>query len=918
MNLSAAERDMMARIVALEAGQEDDTGQQAVAHVILNRVASGRFGRDVESVIRQPWAFESYMTRRADFESMPTSSAAYQRALRNVEAATRLPDVTGGATHFFSPSAQAAFGRQPPAWATEAANTNVIGRHNFYAPEGRVDRAQANQAALPPLPEGFTLLPAGGQQQALPPLPEGFTLLPSEAPVTMPTPPVPEPRPLSAPPDYGQLADQTQRVGAQRAEQQAAAQQASPQPQPQAAPPAGPPLPAPNLDDAFAYYQGGLQTQGTQAAEQRSIPEIVVRPRGTLTARQRAQLAAEREMDQQSMPVRVANTVVRGLARGVNPFMDDTAAFLDTITGRGEGASFGERYANNLAVQRGVNDAADARNPFASYGAQLAGAAVLPVGNMAAPANALTRFGRGAAVGAGYGAAYGAGQGDMDLQDRLQRAATGAAIGGAVGGPLNAMIGPRLPQVQNQFASRPTAQEVVAAAERQGVQVPRAVLSDNMMVQRAGQAARNVPFAGDPIVKSTDRMVGQMGQRMDDLAASASSSGAVQNRETVGAAARASIENTVRNVMPARADELYSRVEQMMPAGQTYPLTNTTAAAQDIIARTRAAGLGDSQAVRLIMEAATRPGGLTYQGLRDLRTRLSEIADFGPAPSGMSNAELKQIVGALTRDIDAAVASAGPRAQQAYDRANQWYRGWVERRQTLGRILQAQSDEQIVERIALAASSRASGDIWRLSTARKSMGADEWSDIVSQVVSRLGRGTDGQFSPQKFLSDYQRLSERGKDILFRAGGQNRALGQALDDIATISSRWKEVGRFGNPSGTAQNWTGIATGAYAMFDPISAASSLVGANVLARILGSAPTAASMARWARAYDVAVRNPTAASLATLQVASRNFASTLGEKAGVTVDPIRLMQPVTDAITRRRPGQSETDHERLNPGVE
>jgi spore germination cell wall hydrolase CwlJ-like protein len=39
-------------------------GKAAIAHVVLNRQKSGRWGRNIKEIVTQPWQFEPWMTRR--------------------------------------------------------------------------------------------------------------------------------------------------------------------------------------------------------------------------------------------------------------------------------------------------------------------------------------------------------------------------------------------------------------------------------------------------------------------------------------------------------------------------------------------------------------------------------------------------------------------------------------------------------------------------------------------------------------------------------------------------------------------------------------------------------------------------------------------------------------------------------------
>lgn len=106
--LSAAEYDRLVRTVAGEASTEGQVGMQAVAHVILNRVAAGRWGDTVESVVTAPRQFEPWNRpdRRAWMESLTPDSPAWRAAAAAVDDALsgRAPDPTGGALSFLNPA----------------------------------------------------------------------------------------------------------------------------------------------------------------------------------------------------------------------------------------------------------------------------------------------------------------------------------------------------------------------------------------------------------------------------------------------------------------------------------------------------------------------------------------------------------------------------------------------------------------------------------------------------------------------------------------------------------------------------------------------------------------------------------------------------------------------------------------------
>jgi len=159
-----------------------------------------------------------------------------------------------------------------------------------------------------------------------------------------------------------------------------------------------------------------------------------------------------------------ATNVVRAASRGIpiiGGLLDEadaaTNAALDPVTHalgltkeQIPGATFGERYNNELATQRGMDKGFDAAHPIISTGAQLAGGIASGSAlTKAAPAVADTIFGggatlpqkivRGITTGAGIGGADSFTRGEGGFDNRIQDAKTGAEVGGVVGGVVPAL-----------------------------------------------------------------------------------------------------------------------------------------------------------------------------------------------------------------------------------------------------------------------------------------------------------------------------------------------------------------------------------------------------------------------------------------------------------------------------------------------
>ena len=102
---------------------------------------------------------------------------------------------------------------------------------------------------------------------------------------------------------------------------------------------------------------------------------------------------------------------------------------------------------------------------------------------------------------------------------------------------------------------------------------------------------------------------------------------------------------------------------------------------------------------------------------------------------------LKQIYGALSDDLNTSVGASGPKAQALFDRANKYYGLISDRREALAKIVGTSGDtapEKVFDRLTAMAGTGSRADINKLAQARKVMGADDWNEVASSVVSRLG------------------------------------------------------------------------------------------------------------------------------------------------------------------------------------
>lgn len=452
-------------------------------------------------------------------------------------------------------------------------------------------------------------------------------------------------------------------------------------------------------------------------------------------------------------------------------------------------------------------------------------------------------------------------------------------------------------------------ERVIGAAERLSetgskVTVPRAIASDNPAVQEAGAIVRNIPIANAPLTKAAETTISQIGTKAGEIAGKF---GGSASADSAGNVAR-SIRDWITKGSRAKEEALYDKVDNLINPNAKGTLDSATRIASSINTEREAAALGASPAVKQIQSALDR-GGLTYDGVKKLRTSIGEQLDSGILPEGTSKAELKRIYGALTEDLKATVEASGRKpALDAFERANRYSRLANDRRESLAKIVGSHGDapaEAVFDKLKAMAGSSSRADIGRLAQARKAMGSDDWNEVASTIVSRLGRDIENNFSPRRFLTEYGKLSPAGKNLLFRSGGKS-SLANSLDDIAAISSRFKDLEKYANPSGTSRSVIGSLV-AYSMgVEPLTMAQSVLGGHVLASVLASPAGASSLAKWTRANLLFAESPTPARMAAFKNASHNLISTTGANVSVSDFLKALQSPVTTRADQQEvPGQ-------------
>ncbi len=154
-DLSPSDRDLLAKTILGEAGDQSPEGQAAVAHVIKNRLESksGEFGnnRDIGAIVQGRNQFEAWSpAHRERTVKVDPKSREYKTAagIADDVFGGKTPDPTNGATYFYSAKEQAKAGRKPPAFATMPSHGR-IGDHEFFSKSGPADVFEAAGLKMP-------------------------------------------------------------------------------------------------------------------------------------------------------------------------------------------------------------------------------------------------------------------------------------------------------------------------------------------------------------------------------------------------------------------------------------------------------------------------------------------------------------------------------------------------------------------------------------------------------------------------------------------------------------------------------------------------------------------------------------------------------------------------------------------------
>jgi hypothetical protein len=540
-------------------------------------------------------------------------------------------------------------------------------------------------------------------------------------------------------------------------------------------------------------------------------------------------------------------------------------------------------------------DAGREQHPFSSFAGEMAGALAVPVPGLAAAA-APARIARGAAAGTAGGAAYGAGTAISKGKDTggiVKDALIGGALGAPTGAAFAGVLGPRA-----ATAASP-GERAAQTARDLGAPLPRGVASDSRAVQATTAKLRQVPFAGERIGHAVENTQEAAGERLSDIATQMA--GGATDRAASDAIVRPGLRGVIDTNRQA-IDAGYDAVRNQIDRGRHFVLPRTQRALADIRqARTAAGWPNPSQGLEQFENVAR---DATFGGAHRARVDARDAGNALVPHPGYNAADYNRLTRAMTADLRQMVAASAlghqhptqpgtrlpPTAAQrgaavaAFDDAEREFGRLAEQNSLLQKLIDAKGEGAIAT--LLGAAKEKGGDVRLLAQLRGSMQTADFQQIGGVLLAELGHNNStGRFSLSQFVTNWDKVSDRAKGILFSPQHLRN-----IEDIAGMGAHIKGALRESSTSHSAGLLVlldvakdaallgaDIASGGLGAGSAIGAGTT-AGVWMLARWLGNPATASSMAAWSRARVGMLNHPTPARLAAFNIATRNLANNLG----------------------------------------
>lgn len=542
------------------------------------------------------------------------------------------------------------------------------------------------------------------------------------------------------------------------------------------------------------------------------------------------------------------------------------AALKGSLGGQG---SFGDLYGVNADANRIYEKFLQDTHPVGYTAGQVAGG-IVP--GLAVPGGSVGEL---AAGGAGLGGAYGFNSG-QGLGDRLTQGAMGAGAGAALGVVIPAavkglsglrgnavretppLVDPQTGELnQPMDAMRPA--DRVQTMRDQGIQHISPGMAGGRSARVIEQGFNNLPGSAGHMEDFNSAASGDVRRAMQGVAQQFGSSKTLNEGGS-------ELQRGAREWM-TRFDGVTSNAYNAIPISpQAATTLNNTKATLDHLAGKLESNPALQEEIRdpnlLRYLDAINKHGLTWGDLKDFRTFVgNKIGQFRLTEDARTS-DYRSLYAALSEDMRQSAAAQGPRALQAFDRANTLYAQGQQRidmalTRILGQNTQGRPELAAAAVQAMTKGGKASGDLKTLAQVRAAtIKSGAWDEIASTLIHLGGQPANSEgraFQPATFVQWYADMSEPARQMLFKP-----ELRRALDSFVATSQQISRVRGLGNTSNTTPTMIGsglVAAGGVAAASHPMALLPLVGGGIANNLMARAWTSPKFVNLITGYGRAV---------------------------------------------------------------
>ena len=353
----------------------------------------------------------------------------------------------------------------------------------------------------------------------------------------------------------------------------------------------------------------------------------------------------------------------------------------------------------------------------------------------------------------------------------------------------------------------PMSEKQAAAQAAQDLGITPTLSMNNRTAGVLETTLANAPFSAGSINRAQDRTVSQMG---DAFTQASERLGTPTTREGAGEALKSGAESFV-NKFEEKSSKLYNQLDSEIGFNSFVTAPRSIAVLEEITKNASKYPEIDKFLKKPIFAKILRDlevdgslNALPYEALKDLRSTIGKsIGSFSGVMSDLDQGQLKKLYGALSQDLELAARSAGPKALNAYTRANNYYSAGQSRiENALKNVLKADTEKKAYNDIvAMTLEASPKGSTKKLLQLKKSLPQDQWATVSATIIRKLGEtppqrsgapdATDfAEFNPANFLTNWNKMDNSAKTVLL-SGNAPASVKTELDKLAQVVEKFKQ-------------------------------------------------------------------------------------------------------------------------------